>query len=219
MLRSCVLRHSTPLMAFVVLLTSLLCLSACDTGTSSGQVATPIPPTATQAPPTPTPSPTPVPSAGPAVLGGLVAAFTAKYGPPDTSTPGMLFYENKQITVIPDTDKQHVIGLIITPPGSQDWDKTTAESVCTTFAPADAKRQKTLLTTDPVLNQQNGFAEIERSAALAQTFPASYFTDQNANRITPGTFTISYEYDQANQQYEPTKFIQCSFDLGIPSLV
>lgn len=152
--------------------------------------------TATRAPTVPPATATPH---GPqllstATIGGTEAAFQTAYGPP-SGTGSAKTYNFTQpgiigmVTATPSSDssadgQQHIVSLRIGP-ASGVWDATTATPICAAFVPADAKFQKTMNVAG------YGPERVYQSAALAQVFPASAFTDSaTGNVVTPGTFAM-----------------------------
>jgi hypothetical protein len=133
-----------------------------------------------------------------AVLGGMQAAFDAKYGAPAHLTDlGPLYLVSIQGTAtalnlfeVKGVEGQaHVSTVgVLPPPGSDvSWDNATASKVSAPFVPSDAQ-----LVSD--MPGTKGTLHIYRSAALAATFSADLFVKATDHTlVAPGTFTIACE--------------------------
>lgn len=177
-----------------------------------------------------TSSPTPSPAAGdagPAIIGGTLEAFEAKFGAPnDHSDPSVFMYHFWRCgqaldCVIVTTDyldgataalAHRIIHVIVAHPDSSGpWTKSEAEAYCRTFAPNDLRYVKTI----PDVSGGTGYDIVYYSPTLAKIFPAKDFTDTNNNVTQDGSLDIEYLYAGDN----PDQIDSCDLVIGIqPSL-
>jgi hypothetical protein len=129
-----------------------------------------------------------------AVLGGTQEAFTAKFGAATNVAPLIYEYATSMqgislrllIDLVTGSDgRRHALLLTVapSPDATLAWDETTAGKVYAALLPTDATH----------ISDQPGsiaVAHIYRSAALAATFKAGYFVDNNDRTVTPGTFWV-----------------------------
>jgi hypothetical protein len=140
------------------------------------------------------------PTSGPALVGGDLGAFVARYGQPNGySTPDGGFFNfqrdpgaNRDL-LIAQTDAedggvyaQRVEGVTAKAPNA-GWPQQEASATCAAFFPPDA-----------VYNREvglvNGYDKIYFSASLATLFPASTFTDASEDQTEAGLFDVRYLY-------------------------
>jgi|SRR5450755_3467351 len=155
---------------------------------------------------------TPDPLAG-ARFGGQFAAFTAKYGQPESVISNLAFIQNLQVS----NDQGHVDNMLAGVPKGQTWTVSAGESQCKAFYPADAVHVRDFPTAD-VDKLNDGIAMVYTSAALARVFPAGRFIDQQHHPVAAGTFTVAYSYtfSKSTNQWDKAHLLQCELDLGIP---
>lgn len=172
-----------------------------------------------QATPTdlPTDTPTPPPTVSTATLGGTENTFIAKFGQPSLSHAGTDSYtdaaKNLSIDVnfdwnIDRTPNMRAFGVTASPIGdNQTWSAATGKALCLSFLPSDA----TFVKTVPSAQQSSGLGLIEMyySQLLANTLPASYFTDYNQHQVKPGTIYLVYTYGSLNS---PSRIQSCDVD-------
>ena len=177
--------------------------------------------------PIPFPRTSPVPKAdGPAILGGNISAFIAKYGHPDTGCAtcrsGIYNFQRYQGTQLDylsmmlvdaaAAHKGHVNAFIVQPPPHSDWDAMTATDLCVSFGPPDVDYDQPI----QVIPSPNGSSieKVYKSAWLASQLAASDFVDRYSNTTpSPGTFAIEYGYSGS-----PSKVDQCSLEAGLQRL-
>ncbi len=157
-------------------------------------------------------SPTPVvPLAGPAVLGGQIGAFVHKFGDPNNdSDPSFDSYSFKRYSASK-TDYLRVVGdqgdgqqwmpyvylIVVDAPPQQSWDSSTADALCTSFLPNDARYVSQSLDVSATGAMQ-GINILYFSAALKQTLPASQFNDAQHNPVQSGLLDIFYSFARGN---------------------
>ncbi len=150
-------------------------------------------------------TPTPVPPITDATFGGTLAAFQAKYGPPQAGTGATRewsitisrkgFYEKALVAVTlaktPSSDGQeHILAMTIGPNGGT-WSEDIADQILPTFLPADAQSQQYQQV------QGVGLADVYVSAGLGATFPASDFPNRSGKLAPPGTFWTYFDDGKA----------------------
>ena len=158
-------------------------------------------------------SPTPIrPVAGPAVLGGQIGTFVKKFGDPNShSDPSFDSYSFRRystsnvdyLRVVGDTgDGQqwtpYVYLIVASAPPHQPWDSTSAEAICSSFLPMDAKYVSQLLDIGKQGVTQ-GVNILFFSAALKATLPATQFNNAQHNPVQPGLLDIYYSFVNGNQ--------------------
>jgi hypothetical protein len=219
-------RHTLWLSLAVIIFLGSACAASSTTTTTSG----PTQVTVTKQAALPTPKPTPVPKPSPtqgavghAILGGNIAAFIAKYGPPDTgcATCQSGVYNFKRFPgtqidyltdVLVDADavhKGHVNSLLVQAPPQSTWDAQTATTLCESFGPTDVNYDHPL----QVIPSPDGTSieKVYKSAWLASQLIASDFVDRYGNtNPVPGTFDIVYGNGSSSATID-----QCSLDTGI----
>lgn len=159
-------------------------------------------------------------SVGPAILGGNISAFLAKYGPANDHTnvaigrynfgrysgvaqDGLIVY-----TDILDPGYSHVVyGVTMQAPPGKPWDVPTANAVCQIAYPADAVYQSSVFPAAKSVDR------IYFSASLAKAFPASAFQDASQQPIRAGTFDVLFLYADA------THVSSCSVQIGTQQTV
>ncbi len=193
----------------VFFVATALLLSSCGesvqgVSSSTTPVAIKVTPTATPTS-TPIPSPTPkhtattIKNAGPAVLGGTLDAFIAKFGPPnDHSSAGMPHFNRcgnsniDQLILLQDsyggTSTHHIISVTVQACTSTSWTMSLAQANCSSFFPADAVYKRTVQVDNTSIDK------IYFSATLAHEFTPDNFTDANSNQVQPGLFDVNYLY-------------------------
>lgn len=128
-------------------------------------------------------------------LGGTKAAFDARYGTAQTANNLLYVYsvtgsapERIGLALAKGADGQgHVSAIGVTPPTAAPWDAATAQARYAPLLPTDAthvKDQQVSHDGTPVT------VGIYHSAALAATFPAAAFIDQQHQPVDPGTFFV-----------------------------
>lgn len=193
-------KRMPPVVRVLVAIVAVLVVCACiGVAASAGKSNNTASATATSAPQTQAthaPSATSAPKAtatpaGPqiltgATLGGLQAAFQAKYGSPidnGSGTAKAYHFSQGIVTATPAGDtssdgKTHIASLRIGP-ASGSWDEATATPICAQFLPPDAQ----------FVNEQQvsgyGQERVYTSASLALSLPADDF-----NGAAPGTFAM-----------------------------
>ena len=170
-----------------------------STPTSAQQAHTTKPTPTAKPKPAPTSQPAHVPATnGPAVLGGTLGAFVAKYGQPNdhTQAKANLYHFQRHagsnidfLIIMIDTGTQKVINITaqasdVQPAG---WSTSQATTICSGFFPPDAVYQSQV-----TLSNGTGYDKIYYSASLANVFPASEFSDASQNPVKPGTFDVQY---------------------------
>ena len=152
------------------------------------------------------------PVAGPAVLGGQIGAFVKKFGDPNShSDPSFDSYSFRRysasnvdyLRVVGDTgDGQqwtpYVYLIVASAPPHQPWDSTSAEAICSSFLPMDAKYVSQLLDIGKQGVTQ-GVNILFFSAALKATLPATQFNNAQHNPVQPGLLDIYYSFVNGNQ--------------------
>lgn len=142
------------------------------------------------------------------ILGGTQSAFTAKYGEPSENVGALYFYQNLQVGVV---GAGYLVNtILIGIPQGQIISMVTGIAECNAVIPSDSVYQREFSTY--LSGPQSGYAAIYVSKALSRVFPTSDFTDVNHELITPGTFTIAYNYLSNNS----SEFLDCEIDLGVP---
>ena len=156
-----------------------------------------------------------------ALLGADIAAFIAKYGQPHSvngqqNNGGVSFslYGNpNKIDLTVTTENAKALAILKNSPTNQGWNESEAIAACLAFAPPDSTYQREMTLLDP----QGGPTNIQRvyfSPSLAKLFPASDFTDENANLTTPGTFGIVLGYNINST----SSFLTCSAQAGLQAI-
>lgn len=165
---------------------------------------------------TPIATPAPDPLAGP-VLGGMQNAFDAKYGKASNEIEGLFFYQNLQVSVVPDTHR--VDNMLAGGPKVHPWTIDQGKQACKAFFPKDAVYVKSLKTLD-VDKLNDGTMDLYTSKALAGIFDTSKFTNQQHHAMTPGTFSVAYSYwfNQGKNAWDKSHYLQCEINLGIPDV-
>jgi len=169
------------------------------------------------------PTPTPTPNAGPAVLGGLQAAFVAAFGQPTTSSDpsaGRLQFQrfagtNTDFLIVQfdifdgASVRDRAFSITARHPPDHFWSPSEAQNACRVFLPADARhlRQVKVTTTDGT----EGVDDIYISATLAGIFPASSFVDAAENPVTPGTFDVHLRFANLN---DSSHIESCQLEVG-----
>ena len=167
-----------------VFIAILLFCSCGTTGTSSTISAAPTnqitKTTPTAVKPKPTSTATIPSNTGPAVLGGSLAAFVAKFGQPNNhSSNGQPHFErcgnsNTDQLILSQISLENVSGpitSIVVASCSSSWNMSQATAACSSFFPLDAQYQRSV----QIPGSQSQFANVDKiyySAALAQTFAA-----------------------------------------------
>ncbi len=210
-------------MLLVLSIATVLLLSAC--GESGQSVSSPTAATTTQIVPTSKPNPTPtstptptataVKNAGPAVLGGTVDAFIAKFGPPNDHSSAGLPHFNRcgnsnidQLILLQDSyggTSAHIIAVTVQACTSTSWTMSLATAMCSSFYPADAVYKRTVQVGDTSIDK------IYFSATLAHKFTPDNFTDANSNPVQPGLFDVNYLYASNT---DTSHIDSCDIDLG-----
>lgn len=161
----------------------------------------------------PQPTATAVSGVTTATLGGTEKAFISAYGPyaalPNSTTEyrdhrATIQGEDTAITVaLTSNDDNMRVRYIKIQPGdsSSTWSNAQAQTIAKTFLPADAVYVKDKTVAD------FGTEHIYSSQLLAQSFPASAFTDADGNAVPAGTFYLACG-DQVDGQGK------CSLQLG-----
>lgn len=140
-------------------------------------------------------------NAGPAILGGSLDAFIAKYGQPNThsadSEPHFKGCSNSSVDqlILSQVSLESDAGPItsITAQACTPWTTSFATTYCTSFLPPDAKYERSV--NRPASSSQ--FASIDKiyySATLAQEFAAEDFSDGSGDGVQPGLFDVNYLY-------------------------
>jgi hypothetical protein len=222
--RRCTRSASIELM-FIALL--LVCsLSACaDARGTTASGATP-PATATTAPATPRGGIIPKSSA---VLGGSVFAFNKKFGASNCCFENGWTYQGpysqmwtgvytggpNSLTNVDERSTQRVVGIenggVMY--AEMSWTLAQAQSICGSFLPPDAKYHNTTLVLYEAVNV-TGFEAHYTSVSLANTLPASAFTDAKGQPAPPGTFSIYYEYSFNGPNHNSIN--RCAMGTNIP---
>lgn len=191
---------------------------------ASTQAVAPVPthmPTSTAArPATPTtvarpPTATTVANAGPAVLGGTLDAFIARFGQPDSQTSNLISHfmrcgnsNTDQIIVFQfPTATSRVIS--VTAQSCTPWTMSQAVAACTLFFPADAVYKSSV----PIPSNQGTFPALDKiyySRTLAREFTPNNFTDANQNNVQPGLFDVQYLYTGTDMSHVDS----CDVQLG-----
>lgn len=201
------MRSASIELMFIALL--LICsLSACaDAGgtTPSASSATPPAPAST---PTATPRGGIIPQTS-AVLGGSAFAFDKKFGannccfengwtyqgPYGQMWTGVYTGSIDSLKNVDESSTQRVVGIenggVMY--AEMSWKLTQAQSICGSFLPPDAKYHNTTLVLYDAVNV-TGIEAHYTSVSLANTLPASAFTDAKGQLAPQGTFSIYYEY-------------------------
>jgi hypothetical protein len=159
-------------------------------------------------PPTPTLTFTPLKLAGAAILGGNISAFIAKYGPPFSDAGGYYVFANDGVDVT--ASGLHAFAIAVSAPGNTTWSVKQAESICLALVPPDRVYERSRIILDP-LEKPMALQKVYYSAVLSKQFPASDFTDENANQLTPGTLGLVLTYDGGNT----SKILQCAVEVGL----
>jgi hypothetical protein len=207
-------KRATRCVCFIAIVTSLL-LSGCGQDDGAHQANSSEQPvakggmmmSASLASPTPI-----VPVAGPAVLGGQLGAFVEKFGSPnEDSDPSFDSYSFKHYGASK-TDYLRVVGdlgdgqqwtpyvylIVVDAPPQQPWDSSTADALCSTFLPTDARYVSQSLDIGGQGNLQ-GINILYFSALLKTTLPATQFNDAQHNRVESGLLDIYYSFVHGNQ--------------------
>ena len=185
-------------------------------GCSPSQGNAPSQPASKVTQPAARPSPTLFPaSPGAAILGANIGTFIAKYGQP-TSQPVNEIYEfsiygnphTNDVTVA--TQNNKVMGIQEDSPANQEWSESEAIKSCLAFAPSDNvyKRQETFSDTQGTITD---LQRVYYSPSLAKQFPASDFTDENGDAMTPGMFGIVLTYSTSGE----SEFLGCATQIGL----
>lgn len=156
-----------------------------------------------------------------ASLGADISTFIAKYGQPHSvngqqNNGGVSFslYGNpNKIDLTVTTENAKALVILKNSPTSQGWDESEAIAACLAFAPPDSTYQREMTLLDP----QGSPISIQRvyySPSLAKLFPASDFTDENANLTTPGIFAIVLGYNINST----SSFLTCSAQAGLQAI-
>jgi hypothetical protein len=144
-----------------------------------------------------TPQPTIRATSTPAILGGDIGAFVAKYGRPnDHSVPDAGYYHFQRYSgsnldfLIVQVDAadgggyaQRVEGVTAQAPDA-GWSQQEASAACAEFLPRDAIYQR-------AVKLASGYDKVYSSASLAGLFPASAFTGPNS-QVQAGLFDVQY---------------------------
>ena len=143
------------------------------------------------------------------VLGGSVAAFDKKLGasnccfengwtyqgPYGQMWTGVYTGSPDSLRNVDESSTQRVVG--VEDGGSMyaemSWTLTQAQSICGSFLPPDANYHTTTLVRYEAVNV-TGIEAHYTSVSLANTLPASAFTDAKGQLVPQGTFSIYYEY-------------------------
>lgn|SRR6266699_3130932 len=161
----------------------------------------------------PSASPTPIrPVAGPAVLGGQIGAFVKKFGDPNShSDPSFDSYSFRRYNAS-NVDYLRVVGdagdgqqwmpyvylIVASAPPHQPWDSTSAEAICSSFLPMDAKYVSQLLDIGKQGVTQ-GVNILYFSATLKTILPATQFNNAQHNPVQPGLLDIYYSFVNGSQ--------------------
>jgi hypothetical protein len=187
----------------------LICsLSACaDAGGTTVSASGATPP-ATASTPTATPLGGIIPQTS-AVLGGSVFAFDKKFGANNCCFENGWTYQGPygkmwtgvytggpdSMTTMDESSTQRVVG--VEDGGAMyaemSWKLTQAQSICGSFLPPDAKYHNTTFVLYDAVNV-TGIEAHYTSVSLANTLPATAFTDAKGQLVPQGTFSIYYEY-------------------------
>ncbi len=189
--------------------------------TKAQPTATSVPlatPTATLVPtatPTPKPRATAIKNAGPAVLGGTVDAFIAKFGPPNDHSSEIMPHFNRcgnsnidQVILLQNPaggTSGRIIAVTAQACTTTSWNMSLAKVICSSYFPADAVYKRTV---------QVGTTSIDKiyfSATLAHEFTPDSFTDANGNPVQPGLFDVNYLYASNT---DTTYIDSCDVDVG-----
>jgi hypothetical protein len=184
------------------MLAVLAILSACASEST--------PPAGANSAPTPTVTPSkPTVLASAVTLGGSVVAFDKKFGannccfengwtyqgPYGQMWTGVYTGSPDSLRNVDESSTQRVVG--VEDGGAMyaemSWTLTQAKTICGSFLPPDAKYHTTTLVRYEAVNV-TGFEAHYTSVSLANTLPASAFTDAKGQPAPPGTFSIYYEY-------------------------
>lgn len=143
-----------------------------------------------------------------AVLGGTRPAFTAKYGAPTSDGASDYRYTFSaqgesllmRVSLATGSDgRQHAIALSVISAAQANlpvthtmptWDEGTASKVSAALLPTDATHVSDLnyMTAQGAVT---GITHVYRSAALAATFAAALFVNDQNRPIAPGTFMVN----------------------------
>ena len=157
----------------------------------------------------------------PAVLGGTLSAFIAKFGQSnDHSSNGMPHFQRCSSTnvdqlILSQMSLENTLGPIISIVAqactSTSWHLAQATAVCLSYFPSDAK----YLRSVQIAGTQGQFASVDKiyySATLAHVFAADNFTDVNGKSVQPGLFDVDYRPNSNND----TSYVDsCTIRLGI----
>lgn len=162
--------------------------------------------------PVPLASPTPiVPMAGPAVLGGQLGAFVHKFGDPNNdSDPSFDSYSFKRYSASK-TDYLRVVGdigdgqqwtpfvylIVVAAPPHQPWDSSTADALCASFLPLDARYVSQSLGNGKQGTTQ-GINILYYSAMLKATLPSTQFSNALHAPVESGLLDIYYSFVNTN---------------------
>lgn len=205
-------RLTTVLCALLILVgvTSVGYATDSTTGSASG-----TPSSATRVPAA---TPKPAVAENAAVLGGAVYAFDSKFGSSnccyrngwDSQGPyGVVWtgvwYDGSVGGAVDEQSKDRVTTISIT---DQDdtpayWTVSQADTICTPYLPPDARYKGTSAVKD-IGGDVKGTEKRYTSVLLANTLPASDFTDVNGHAVSPGTF---YVYYSAQYNDSPTMLV------------
>ena len=166
-------------------------------------------------------TPTPFPaSAGPAILGANIDTFIAKFGQPNSLPVNGVYefaiYGNphaNDVTVA--TQNNKVLGILEDSPTDEGWSEPQAIKSCLTFTPSDSvyKSQETFTDTQ---DTPTDLQRVYYSRSLAKQFPASDFTDENGDAMTPGMFGIMLTYSTSGV----SNFLGCATQVGLnPNMI
>jgi hypothetical protein len=194
------------ILALLTMSTLLGSLSACaaDTAIYSS------PPNITITTPVTTPTPSvPTIAQSAVTLGGSVVAFDKKFGannccfengwdykgPYGQMWTGVYIGSPDSLRNVDERSPQRVVGIENGGAmyAEMSWTLTQAKTICGSFLPPDAKYHSTTLVRYEAVNV-TGFEAHYTSVSLANTLPASAFTDAKGQPTPPGTFSIYYEY-------------------------
>jgi len=154
---------------------------------------------------------------GSATLGGTLATFSAKYGPPISSSATSGIYQVKIagqdvaviMTLQVGADQTPHIAQILLGPPSQNapgWDQATTTALITDLIPTDAQLDQSQS------NNTFGLTRVFVSQSLAHTFTPSLFTNLSTNAtVAPGTLTALCLPSTTNS----ATFNVCTFGLGL----
>ena len=165
---------------------------------------------AASTPPTPTATPNGgVIAQGSAILGGSVFAFDKKFGannccfengwtylgPYGQMWTGVYTGSTDSLRNVDESSTQRVAGVENGGPmyAEMSWTLTQAKTICGGFLPLDATYHNTTLVRYDIVNV-TGIEAHYTSVSLANTLPASAFTNAKGQPAPPGTFSIYYEY-------------------------